>query len=262
MTLEICLNSSNVPVAVVHYIGTSKRTMSAAQLQRVVCFVLLATTASKAQDVSCESVGTYPLTFLNVQTENCATDRSSCADEISCNCIDAGVGSGEAATALCRDGCEYFYDETQPAVRHTTYGAAQKAAMTLGSSAQTISTKLGFLHSFPEESGSGSLSYFYTPDPANIWPPAIDSTCLASWNDQECSCFQKWCEITEGKLDVYSNVLDCTGVGGGIVDLCLPTPTIDDQSSKMEILFWVPLLVCDDPSVLVAFPYHHGICWR
>ena len=225
---------------------------ASAQIQQVVCLVLLAAAAvTQAQDVSCASIETFPLTFLNVQTENCATDRSSCADDVSCDCIDGDTGVGEGASALCYDGCEYFYDETQPPVIRTTFGAASKAATTLGSSAQTISTRVGFEHSFPEESGSsGSLSYFYTPDPANIRAPAIDSTCQASWNGQACNCFQKWCEVTVGEQEYYSNVLDCTGAGGGVLDLCLDIPTIDDQSSKMEILFWVPLLVCEDTSFL------------
>ena len=56
----------------------------------------------------------------------------------------------------------------------------------------------------------------------------------------------------------YQNVLDCSKVPGGAkVDLCAPAP-LSTQSSKMEILLLMPLVACDDPSMLPVSVFADG----
>lgn len=198
-----------------------------------------------AQPGTCAQVEPFSLQFLDVLAGNCLTDRSSCSDGTRCECND-GDGSGQLALAACTDGCNYFYG-TQPIRRVATAGSVRVGNVG-GGSVPFYSTTIGFRHLFIPNTDEGAMEYYYTPNDQNIRAPAQGRTCSALLDGQNCACSQKFCDDAQ---ETFANIIDCSPFDGGtIIDLCLPPPPISDQSTKMEILFWVPQLICDDPSLL------------
>ena len=84
---------------------------------------------------------------------------------------------------------------------------------------------------------------------------SIDGTCNVQWNGNACACEQRWCDASEQQA---GNYVDCSAFeGGGIVDFCFlinnPTaPLLTEQSTPMEIVWFLPNYACLDGIVALA----------
>ena len=211
-------------------------------------------------EVNCQNsrllARSYVERFFEGNSKSCPAE---CPEKLDCSeCNDSktwnktrhpdNVISTQART-VCLDGCNYHVlldddnnkNETNPYVVTREFRVFRKQEQ-IGS-VNHKEVLLTMRHGFFNHEGYLGYSYYY--EDSSFVPR--DIACWVTLEGEECRCESHWCNKEQTRR---ANVLDCSMLPGGtIIDLCLPPPDLEIGGvGKMEILFWSPLLTCNERS--------------
>ena len=199
--------------------------------------------AAAGVTLSCSQTTALARTLLSQFTDACQLDRSACdANSCKSECIDGG----DSYSNSCSDGCAYLWNGY-------AVGRWTSAATAIGYllNSQLLIIRVAFRHAF-QAGAVGNFDYNYEGAFTNDaqLAQAFGGTCYFTYNGSPCFCEQRYCDE---QRQTYNNYIDCTGLeGGSILDLCRGSPAITTESPLLDILFWLPIVLCQNPTTGIA----------
>jgi hypothetical protein len=205
-------------------------------LRSVAGWLVLMAHSARSQDlVTCDTAAALSYGYLH---QECPL--SNCQQGIACP-TDECIDSGDITTAVCHDGCTYTLDDTNYQVDRSVIGGHGAVDAGFGLIFQFLITECTYFSTGAED------NYCFMRDVTPELDGSIDAyveggSCTFTFNDQDCSCEQRYCDETQ---DSWGYFIDCSGLEGGAVINDCNAPDLSADSAPLEILYWLPWQHCN-----------------
>lgn len=187
----------------------------------------------------CSQAEGFARQALAERKENCSPYLLSLCSDTQCGASgglsgDQGscINIADQSASLCTDGCTYLF------------GGFTVAQIISGSKTWVseffTSTHVAFTHVLTVGDAIEVVRYDFLPI---TWPANIPvSACTFSFNGDACLCERYYCDASQSTT---GERIDCSGLeGGSVIEVC-NAPSLTTELSRMELLFWLPILFCD-----------------